>query len=454
MPPIASHLEPGTVLCPDSLESALLDAAAPDAGGERLRHVPVLGRRGELPDELRWSALGAEAQACAVPLNEVGAIDAEALADWIVGRYTASRYPAAVLGSPHGSAVHLAAAMRGAWLPGSFTIRVPWPGGRAGDWRRAAEEGGVVADRITSANPGVSVRQVHDPILDGPLSAATLTLHVRWRRLPAAYRNFLRSRLRPGAMSLVLRDVRTWPVVELGAGHTLQVGSPVTGLRYEQYDTARPAFGNALRILGEDHWSRPESQALPRYAERAAEPGLEPQLREVAAESGHRAHRVLYRGPASLSGLVADLYRAHLPDGAACLVETDRLVDPPGVLERGVVPYWCESAAEPAVTAAEEWLAGSRPFPQVAVLPAPPGTAGETHARMRQWRSLAGFASEGGWVDRQAAGRYPRLPLARSNAVRMTAETGSAGRPMPPWKPDDVLAALRRHGPALGMFVG
>ncbi|MFI6074369.1 hypothetical protein ACIA5C_22685 [Actinoplanes sp. NPDC051343] len=451
MPPIAAHLRPDTVLCPDSLESALLDAIGT---GEHVRHVPVLGRRGELPDDLRRPALGAEARASAVPLDAVGAIDAEAVAGWIVERYPEPHYPAVLLGSPHGSAVHLTAAMRGAWLPTSFTVRVPWPGGHVGDWRGAGEAGRVVAGRITAANPAVSVRQVHDPILDGPLCAATITLHVRWRELPTAYENFLRSRLRPGAMSLVFRDVRTWPVLDLGGGHTLQVGSPVTGLTYDQYDIARPAFRKILRDLGPDEWSRPGRGMLPRYAERAGEPALEPQLREVAAEAGHRAHRVLYRGPAALSAVVADLHRESEPSGGSCLIETDRLVDPQGVLRRGIVPYWCESAAGTTVAAAEQWLAGSRPFARVAVLPSPPGTVAETHAGLGQWRSLSTFAERGGWVDRQAAGRYPRLPLARSSAVRMTAETGPAGRPAPPMSAERVLAGLRRQGPLLGMFVG
>jgi hypothetical protein len=440
MPPIASQLRPDRVLWADSLESALLDAAAPDAGAEGLRYVPVLGRRGELPDDLRRPALGAEARAAAVPLDAVGEIDAEAVAEWMVSRYAGSCYSAVVLGSPHGSAVHLAAMMGGAWLPTSFTVRVPWPGGRATDWRGAAEAGGVVAERIMSANPDISVRQVHDPILDGPLCAATLTLHLRWRRLPEAYRNFLRSRLRPGAMSLVLRDVRIWPVLDLAAGHTLQLGSPAAGVGYEKY---RP-----------DDGFPPGRGLLPQYAERAGEPALEPQLREVAAASGHRAHRVLYRGPAVLSALVADLYREHVPSAGVCLVETGRLLDPPGVLERGVVPYWCESAAASTVLAAEEWLAGSRAFERVAVLPEPPGTTAETHAGLRQWRSLAAFGEHGGWVDRQAAGRYPRLPLARGNAVRMTAVTGPPGRTAPPMSAERVLAGLRRQGPLLGMFVG
>jgi hypothetical protein len=339
-----------------------------------------------------------------------------------------------VLGSPHGGAVHLAAALGAAWLPTSFTVRVPWPGGSADDWTGAADAGGAPVGRIIAANPSVTVRQVHDPILDGPLCAATMKLHVRWRRLPSAYGNFLRSRLRPGAVSLVFRDVRTWPVLDVGAGHSLQIGSPVSGLGPKDL---RPSWGT-----------------LPRYAEGAGEPALEPQLRQVAAESGHTAHRVLYRDPAALSALVADLYRECLPPGGTCLVETGRLLDPRGVRERGLVPYWCESAASPAVGAAEQWLAGSLPFERVAVLPEPPGVTGGAHAGLNQWRSVAAFGSRGGWVDRQAAGRYPRLPVARSNAVRMTAEVASEGRTMPPMKAGRVLTGLRRQGPLLGMFVG
>jgi hypothetical protein len=177
-------------------------------------------------------------------------------------------------------------------------------------------------------------------------------------------------------------------------------------------------------------------------------------LRAVAATSGHEAHRVLYRHPGSLSALVADLYREHLPPGRRCLVETDRLIDPWGVLERGLVPYWCESAAGTSVAAAERWLAGSRPFERIAVLPDPPGTAADSHAEIRQWRSLAAFASRAGWVDPQATGRYPRLTLPRSNAVRMTAETAEPGRAVPPMTAEQVMAAFRRQGASLGMFVG
>src|SRR5690349_10303712 len=100
------------VVCADSVERALLAMASPPArrSAEALRHVPVLGRRGELPDESRRAALEAEAVEQAVPLTQIDEIDAEAVAAWVVSHYPDSSYPAVVLGSPHGAAVHLAVA--------------------------------------------------------------------------------------------------------------------------------------------------------------------------------------------------------------------------------------------------------------------------------------------------------------------------------------------------------
>jgi hypothetical protein len=113
--PQRRRLRPDAVLDPDSPVSALLDAATPGLAGAdvRLRYVPLLGRGGELPDEAREVALCAEARAAAVPDSAIDQIDAEAVAGWLSGRYPEPVYPAVVLGSPHGSAVHLAAALGG-----------------------------------------------------------------------------------------------------------------------------------------------------------------------------------------------------------------------------------------------------------------------------------------------------------------------------------------------------
>jgi hypothetical protein len=444
------------IVCPDSLGRGLLAAAA--RGAEQFRHVPVLGRHGELPESSRRGLLRDEARAGAVPPGAVAAIDAEAVAAWITEHYPEPSYPAVLLGSPHGAAVHLAAALGAAWLPTAFTVTVPWPGGSAADWSGALDWGAGLADRILAANRTVTVRQVHDPVARGPLSAATVSLHVRWRRLPAAYLDFLASRLAPGGVSMFLRDLRTWPVVERRRGHTFQIGSPMSGWSYVDYDRDNPAF---CRLLGPDavHWARPNHDNPLPYAETAGDPALGVELRRVAAETHRPSHRVLYANPATLSACVADLYRAHLRTtrggGDQCLVETGRLLDPGQVLAAGLVPYWCESPSRHATEAAGWWLAGSRGFDSVTVLPEPPGVRCDAYADLARWRALAAFARHRGEVDLLAASRYPLLPLAAGHATRVVLRTADEPHPAAPtMTAEQVLSSLRQSGDALGLLVG
>ncbi|WP_430790533.1 hypothetical protein [Actinoplanes sp. G11-F43] len=129
----------GRVICADSVGATLLAMAVPP-GRRRddvLGRVPVLGRHGALPAKLRRAALTADTVKDALPVATAARLDAEAVALWIAGHHRASSYPAVFLGSPHGAAVHLAVACGAAWLPTSFTVTVPWPGGSPGNWRSA-----------------------------------------------------------------------------------------------------------------------------------------------------------------------------------------------------------------------------------------------------------------------------------------------------------------------------
>jgi hypothetical protein len=440
---------PDRVVSRDSIGRLLLDAASSAArrhGCHHLGHVPVLGRHVGLPEALRQPALADAAWADAVSAEDAGRIDADAVADWIVGHYPEQAYPAAVLGSPHGGAVHLASALGAPWLPTGFAVTVRWPGGSMADWGGALTWGRTVAEQILAANPTVTVRQVHDPLGNFPLCASTVTLHIRWRRLPPAYQTVLRDRMEPGAPSLILRDVRTWPVVDVSPGHSFQVGSPVGGWQPDDYTTDDPSAGRLIMGRRGD-----------RYAELAGEPELEPHLRQVATETHRPTRRVLYPGPETLSASVADLYRDWLHDegrgGDHCVVETERLVDPWQVLTAGLVPYWCESASQLAVCAAEWWLAGSRGFGCVDVLPAPPGWAGGAHAGMRQWRALARFALRRGSVSDEAERRYPLYPLPTSHAAAMLHTQPRHEDAPSRLRMDRVLSDLRRTGQDAGILV-
>ncbi len=459
-PPATSTLTAARVVSPDGPERPLLEAvsrALRHRGCDDLDRVPVLGRCAELPAELRRPALADEQWAEAVPLELVDRIDAEAVASWMTGRYPAGPWPAVVLGSTHGGAAHLAAALGAPWLPTTFTLTVPWPDGSVGDWTGAMEWGAKMADLILAASPDVTVRQVHDPVRRGALCGVAVTLHVRWQRLPRAYRAFLRSGLAPGGAALLLRDTRTWPVLELTDRHSFQLGSPAGGLRHEDQTMDNPSFRRLLHSVGGERWPTPYLDTPPRYAETAGEPILDRQLRGLSADIDRPAHRVLYPGPDALSACVADLYRNWLRssgrDGDECVVETGRLIDPWRVLASGLVPYWCESATRAAVDAAEWWLAGSGGFAAVSVLPEPPGTACDSHAGPAQWRSVAAFARHRRHLNRQAFSRYPMLPLPTSHASAVLRSRHEAAEAMGTLPLGQAMSVLRHAGSRLGLLV-
>ncbi|MFC3742685.1 hypothetical protein [Paractinoplanes deccanensis] len=441
------------VVCGDSLGRSLLATVAREPGTVAGR-VPLLGRRGQLPPERRRAELARQAQAEAVPHHLAAAIDAEAVARWITAHYRAESYPAVLLGSPHGAAAHLAAALGAAWLPTSFTTTLTWPGGDAGDWPAALEWGAGLAERVIGRNPEVSVRQVHDPLRGGPPCGSTVRLHLRWHSMPKAYETFLRDRLAEDGATLLLRDLRTWPVHTLSSRHSFQLGSPVGGWDPDDYTIGNPAFRVLLDDLGVDDWPAPPEMP-PRYAERSGEPAFGMDLNRLAVETGRTSHRVLYSQPEALSACVADLIRhATGGDKARCAVACGRLLDPWQARASGLVPYWCESASRAAVEAAEWWLAGSKPFEEVTALPEAPGHDSDQVATLALWRSLTAFGRQRGRLDRLTASRYPMLPLGTGHASRMLASAGGAGSAPPPISLPYALAQLHRVGTPLGLLVG
>jgi hypothetical protein len=438
----------------DSVERALLDAAVRGVGGRDcadLARMPLLGRHAAVPGTIRWDALVGDAWADAVDAGET--VDAEAVAAWIAGRYPAATYPAVVMGSAHGSAIHLAAALGAAWLPTAFPVTVQWPDGAAWDWDGALEYGMAVCDKLLDANPSVTVRQVHDPVRSGSLCGATLTLYVRWRRLPDAYRAFLRNRLEPGGGVLLLRDARTWPVLSVHGRHTFQVGSPASGWDPEEYTADRAAFRVLLRRLGGEAWVAPHPDLPRRYAEPAGDVGLEADLRTATTN----AHRILYPDADTLSASVGDLYldwvRQTGRGGDHLVVETERLVDPWLTLTGGLVPYWCEASSARAVAGAESWVAGSRPFEFIDVVPQPPGTDCGAFAIPAQWRAVAWFARRYGRVNRDAVRRYPLVPMPTGHVAQVLRSRATAPSAPPRMRMADALAGLRRAGEPLGVLV-
>lgn len=456
------ELTPQQIVSPDSPCWILLAATARALYGrdcDDLGYVPLLSRYRGAPQPLRRAAVARAAARAAVPPEQVDEVDADRVAQWLAAQYPRRRYPGVVLGSPHGSATHLATAMGVPWLPAEFEMTVHWPHGSVDDPAGALAHGSAVVARLLAANPTVAVRQVHDPAARGLLVGCVITLVVRWRTLPDAYRRFLADHLAPGAPVLVVRDARTWPVLDVGARHSFQIGGPASGLEPDDYLPTSEWLERVLHRSGGDraHWRAPAVACPLGFAEHSVEPAFEESVREWAGQAGSPVHRVLYPRPEALSAAIADLYRGWLrgagKTGNRCVVECGRLLDPWQVLRAGLVPYWCENAARRTVAAAEWWLAGSTSFSSIDVLPEPPGLVSDAVAGLPQWRAVAAFGQKRAALDRVAARSYPTVPVPTRRATEvLRGQPYDLPRPAP-LTAEAALDGLRESGTPHGLLV-
>ncbi|MFY1702549.1 hypothetical protein ACN28G_12515 [Micromonospora sp. WMMA1923] len=419
----------------------------------------VLSRLAAAPEPVRRTAVTRAAGRSALTPAQLGQVDTGRVARWFAEQYPVRRYPGVLLGSPHGAAAHLAVALGVPWLPTGFEVAVRWGEGTVDRPAAALAHGGALTARLLAGNADVHVRQVHCPASRGMTAGSTVSMTVRWRHLPGAYRRFLLDRLAPGAPVLLLQDTRTWPVLDAGDGHSFQVGCPASGLDPVDFHPDSHALRQVLRAAGGDgaRWELPEVSAAWAYAEHGVETDFAEATRQWGARRGHRLHRVLFPQAEALSATVADLYRQWLraagKSGDRLVVECGRLLDPWQVIRTGLVPYWCENATRRAVAGAEWWLAGSAPFSSVDVLPEPPGVRSPALAGLPQWLAVASFGRRRRALDRTSARGYPvtSVPTRRATEV-LRGQPYDLPTP-PPIPVDAALTALRDGGARQGLLV-
>ncbi|HEX5740007.1 MAG TPA: hypothetical protein VFY17_00455 [Pilimelia sp.] len=452
-------LPPERVVTADSLGRVLVAVTARAVAGrvaDDLTEPTVASRARGFAAASQDEALARGAARVAVALDDLKLVDADTVAAWLVDQYPDRRYPALVLGSPHGAAAHLAASMGVPWLPVGFELTVRWPDGAVDDPEAAQRFGAAAASALLSANPTLTVRQVHDPVVRGAAAGTTITLFARWRRVPAAYRELL-GRLPASAPVITVADARTWPVFGLGTGHSFQLGGPTNGLTADEYVRPGPDLVQALRRADGDPraWLPPATPPTRGLGEHAVDPECEADLRVVADD--HPQYRVTVPRPPALSAAVAQTVRAWLVDagraGDRLAVGCGRLLDPGQVLRCGLVPYWCESPLRDEVGEAECWVAGSPPFRSIDVLVEPPGRPSAVVAPLRQWDAVAWFSRHRAAVDRAGTRSYPYGTLPTRHASAVLAELREE-LPVPaPLEPEVALALLRHHGDPVGLVV-
>ncbi|HEV8714852.1 MAG TPA: hypothetical protein VGX03_18735 [Candidatus Binatia bacterium] len=92
--------------------------------------------------------------------------DAEQVAAWMVSLYPQHKYPAVMVGSSNGAAVHLCAALGIPWLPQTFLIPVARSGIHPDEPHADAEWAEKPARVLLEKNPDIQLHHMHDPVQD------------------------------------------------------------------------------------------------------------------------------------------------------------------------------------------------------------------------------------------------------------------------------------------------
>ncbi|WP_181958466.1 hypothetical protein [Nonomuraea diastatica] len=371
------------------------------------------GAANRLPRGLKERAYAASGWAEAVPLRQVGGIRSGALARWVTGHYPHRRSDVAFVGSANGAMIHLCAALGAPWLPQTLLIPVRrhgvHPDEPREDLRRTREAG----QALVTANPDLVLHQMHDANQDRLMIAGMSYFRVKWRRLPAAYRHYLERTLAPGATLVVVDCELRWPVTRAGPRHVYQHGAP-GGATPEEYEDGGPRVADYLRRYGSPHrrWDYPAADGESPEAEWGFEPGLLPDLRELAARNGWRLARMSFAEPEHVSPVVADLYREWyrrrgLP-ADRLLAECFLLLEPWWTLRSGSVPYWMVFNTEPSRASLTGYLDGADPFEEIRLLLFSHGVESVGLATIGQWRETLARAGKVGVFTGVDTRAYPR----------------------------------------------
>jgi hypothetical protein len=390
-----------------------------------------------LPDRVRRAMYSVMGVTQGVPLNQVRSIDIDDIDRWVVEQYGPGPYPALMIGTASGGAMHLAAAMRAPFLPQTTLVSVRDLATHPDDVEGAMETLAPIARQIAANNPRISVHHMHDPAQDRPMLEGMAYMRLKRLELGSAYERFVRERLEPGAPIIQIECGRTWRTRAVGERSYFQFGC-LGGVPEEEYHDSGERIADYLEH--EDSpwrgWHPPEMDARRAEAEWGFDPAIAGGIRALAAREGHPVRRLAMLEPQELSPPIADLYRwwyrrRGLP-GDRLLCESYVQWDPMWVLRTGAVPFWLRFNMEPAHQELERYLNSTEPYEQIDLNLFSQGIRSPGVVPVERWRDLIERHARGGaqviGVDEDA---YP-VDLGSTLRYQPAFESASTRLPLPP----------------------
>ncbi|WP_225829962.1 hypothetical protein [Streptomyces sp. NK08204] len=373
----------------------------------------LLGLLNRLPATVQERAYSMGGWAEAVPAGRVGNVRSQALAEWITGHYPERRYPVIFIGSANGALVHLAAALDAAWLPQTLLLPVRRRGVVPDDPRGDLAAVGGAGRALLAANPDLVLHHMHDPNQDRLMIAGMTCFRVKWRRLPPAYRRFVRERLAPGGLLVAVDCTLTWPTTTVDDRYLFQFGA-LGDATPEEYHRGGPRVAGLLARYGSPlrRWDPPVPDGESPEAEWGMQPALLDDMAAFAEQEKLRLDVLRFDTPQRLSPAVAGLHRAWYADLGLptdrLLVESFLLLEPWQALRTGSVPYWTVFGTETFRAGLEAYLDATDPYDEIRIVLFNHGTQSIGLADAWAWQRTAARARKIGVLAGADAAAHPR----------------------------------------------
>jgi hypothetical protein len=374
---------------------------------------PLAAAINALPRRLREMVYIWSGWAEAIPPERLGAVRAEDISRWVVREYPQRPYPAAMIGSSNGAAVHLCAALGIPWLPQTVLIPVRRSGVHPDEPKADLAAAREPARTLLAGNPELQLHHMHDPNQDRLMIQRMTYFRVKRLRLGETYERFLERTLPAGATLFVLECQIAWPTNQVGERHFFQHGA-LGGLTPAEYEHGSERVADYLRRYGSHRrrWEYPPADAERPEAEWGFEPSLRDDIDRLARRRGYRIRRIVFQEPEDLSPLVADLYRwwyrqRRLPANRL-LVESFIVMEPWWALRTGSVPFWMVFNKEPSAERVDRYLDSVEPYDEINMMLFSHGVESVGLVPIERWRRILERARRRGrfiGVDERA---FPR----------------------------------------------
>jgi hypothetical protein len=329
----------------------------------------------------------------AIAQRNLADVSGEAVAAWMADRYPRRQYPAVVVGSSNGAAVHLWAALGIPWLPQTFLVPVARSGVPPDEPAKEMRWAEPHADLVLRRNPDLELHHMQDPVQDWLMVQRMSYFRLKRRTLGVAYERFLRECLAPGGTIIVVECGLQWPTTRRGDRHVFQFGALGGATVNEMLHG-----GDRVKAYLRHHrsrrtrWEPPAPDGMSPEAEWGFAPSLREDVDAFARRHGYRVQRIVFEQPEDMSPMVADLYRwwyqrLDVAD-TRLVVDSFILMEPYWTIRTRSVPFWMVFNTEGSFQALDRYLGQAPAFDELLITLFSHGVDSIGLVPISEWRSL------------------------------------------------------------------